>query len=130
MIYGIGTDIIEVDRIKKTIESNPGFAKRVFSQEEIRYCEEARENMKYERYAARFAAKEAFLKACGTGLKAGFNLNEITVIHNSEKQPAISLAGGSKETFEAHVRGKIHLSLSHLSGIAQAVALIESTESD
>jgi holo-[acyl-carrier protein] synthase len=81
--------------------------------------------MKFERFAARFAAKEAFLKACGTGLREGFNLSEITVIHNDLKQPRIRLTGKSKETFETKINGTIHLSLSHLSGIAQAVALIE-----
>ncbi len=125
MIHGIGIDIIEVKRIKKTILANKGFMERVFSKEEIHYCEEATGSMKYERFAARFAAKEAFLKACGTGLREGFNLKEITVIHNDMKQPRIELAGKSKETFRTEISGKIHLSLSHLSGIAQAVAVIE-----
>jgi holo-[acyl-carrier protein] synthase len=125
MIHGIGTDIIEVRRIKKTLLGDHGFRERVFSPEEIRYCEDAKRGVRYERFAARFAAKEAFLKACGTGLREGFNLSEITVIHNEMKQPRIHLTGKSKETFDAKIQGIIHLSLSHLSGMAQAVALIE-----
>lgn len=125
MIQGIGTDIIEVARVKKSIRANNGFKARVFSKEEIAYCEEAKGGLRYERYAARFSAKEAFLKACGTGLREGFNLNEITVVHNDLKQPRIKLAGRSKETFETRIHGTIHLTLSHLPGMAHAVALIE-----
>jgi holo-[acyl-carrier protein] synthase len=125
MIHGIGTDIIEVKRVKKTLLANRGFRDRVFSAEEVRYCEEAAGNAKYERYAARFAAKEAFLKACGTGLREGFNLAEITVVHTELKQPRIRLTGKSKETFESKISGTIHLTISHLSGIAHAVSVIE-----
>ena len=130
MIHGIGTDIIEVKRVKKALQANSGFRDRVFSAEEVRYCEEASGNAKFERYAARFAAKEAFLKACGTGLREGFGLSEITVVHTELKQPCIRLAGKSRETFESKIGGTVHLSISHLSGIAHAVAVVENKPKD
>jgi holo-[acyl-carrier protein] synthase len=71
------------------------------------------------------SAKEAFLKACGTGLREGFNLSEITVVHTEFKQPRILLTGKSGRTFDENIGGTVHLSLSHLSGIAHAVAVIE-----
>ena len=68
MIFGIGTDLIEVARIAEKMEKKAGFKELVFSADEIIYCE-AR-TFKYEHYAARFAAKEAFLKALGTGWRS------------------------------------------------------------
>jgi holo-[acyl-carrier protein] synthase len=65
MIEGLGIDIIEVKRVQKRIEAEKGFREYVFSSAEIAYCE--KKTNKYEHYAARFAAKEAFLKALGTG---------------------------------------------------------------
>ena len=72
MIFGIGTDLIEVERVAEKMEKKAGFKELVFSADEIIYCE-AR-TFKYEHYAARFAAKEAFLKAIGTGWQVWFNL--------------------------------------------------------
>lgn len=125
MIHGIGTDIVEVARIKKAIRKTSRFAARVFSEAEIRYCEESGAGLRYERYAARFAAKEAFLKACGTGLREGFSLTEITVKNAESGKPEIVLSGGSLETFKEKIQGGIHLSLSHLPELAMAVAVIE-----
>ena len=125
MIRGIGTDIIDVKRIRASILRSPAFQKRVFSDNEITYCDEAKGRMRFERYAGRFAAKEAFLKACGTGLSGPFRFNEITVTHTPLKQPEITLMGQTAVTFQQTLGGKMFLSLSHLPQYAIATALIE-----
>jgi holo-[acyl-carrier protein] synthase len=125
MIFGIGTDIIDVRRIRRSVTGSAAFVKRVFSQAEKSYCDEARGKLRFERYAGRFAAKEAFLKACGLGLSGPFRLNEITVGHSKEKQPEIRLAGETEKTFQGRIGGRIFLSLSHLPEYAVATVLIE-----
>ena len=82
MIFGIGTDLIEVERVAHKMEKKEGFKELVFSPGEIIYCE-TRAN-KYEHYAARFAAKEAFLKAIGTGWRNGTAFNEIEIYNAVE----------------------------------------------
>jgi holo-[acyl-carrier protein] synthase len=75
MIFGIGTDLIEIERVADRIEKKTGFRELVFTPNEINYCEA--KTFKYEHYAARFAAKEAFLKAIGTGWRSGTALKFI-----------------------------------------------------
>ena len=82
MIFGIGTDLIEVERIADKMQTRPGFKELVFTQNEIVYCEI--KTYKYEHYAARFAAKEAFLKAIGTGWRSGTAFNEIEIYNDEE----------------------------------------------
>ena len=80
MILGIGTDIIEVSRIEKEIsKERQGFQKKVFTANEIQYCETKR--FKAQNYAARFAAKEACLKAIGTGLRDGLSWKDIEILN-------------------------------------------------
>ena len=78
MIIGIGIDMIEVDRVNEKIDRTKGFKEKIFSEGEILFCE-SRKN-KTQSYAARFAAKEAFLKATGLGLTLGYTLSEIEVV--------------------------------------------------
>ena len=111
MIYGIGTDIIEVARIQKAIEHSEAFLTRVFSAGEIHYCTTFVN--KYERLASRFAAKEAFLKAMGTGLRGGYNLNEIEVINDEIGKPSINLLGSSLEEYNKVGAPKLDISISH-----------------
>jgi len=85
MITGIGVDIVDVDRIKQRIEAGTGFRDLVFSSDEIAYCEKKANS--YESYAARFAAKEAFLKAVGCGIDFSIELNEICVANNEIGKP-------------------------------------------
>ena len=80
MIFGIGIDLIEVERVAEKIAKNNGFTELVFSKNEIEYCE-AMKN-KYEHYAVRFAAEEAFFKAIGTGWQNGSAFNEIEISKN------------------------------------------------
>jgi holo-[acyl-carrier protein] synthase len=123
MIIGIGIDMIEVERIDTRINRNNGFKEKIFSPDEITYCES--QTNKAENYAARFAAKEAFLKAIGTGLTVSYELHEIEVIVNEAGKPSIMLSGGFKELSVAGNWNNIYLSISHLRAIACAVVIVE-----
>ena len=122
MIVGIGIDMIEVSRVLEKIEKNNGFKERIFSPGEIEFCES---NRKAENYAARFAAKEAFLKATGLGLMLGYDLSKIEVVNDSNGKPGINLMEDFKVQAEKNGWNIIHLSLSHLQEIACAVVIIE-----
>lgn len=123
MITGVGTDLIEVERVAGKISKDEGFRELVFTPTEIAYCE-AKAN-KFQHYAARFAAKEAFLKAIGTGWITGIAFNEIEIRNDEQGRPMLSLLGGTLQFLEARGIGKIWVSLSHLSNISSAVVIIE-----
>ncbi len=120
---GIGIDMIEVERVAEKIGKNSGFREMVFSDYEIQYCE-PRAN-KAEHYAARFAAKEAFFKAIGTGWKNGTAFNEVEIRHGAEGEPLLFLLGETARTLSVMNIQKIHVSLSHLKSIASAVVVVE-----
>lgn len=126
MIYGLGTDIIEVDRVRKTMEADPGFQHTVFTPGEIRYCE-SKAN-KYQHFSARFCAKEAFLKALGQGINTSIKLTDIEVCNESSGKPFIQLTGTAKDFFRNFGFIKILVSLSHLKDMAKAVVIIEKEE--
>lgn len=123
MIIGTGIDIIEVSRVGEKVSKENGFKTRVFSPAEIDFCESRPD--KHQNYAARFAAKEAFLKAIGLGLTAGFNLFEIEIVHDERGKPGIQLSGNFKKQALENAWNKIHLSLSHVQAMACAVVIIE-----
>jgi holo-[acyl-carrier protein] synthase len=123
MIAGLGIDIIEVDRVASNIGKEAGFRELVFSKDEIDYCE--KKTNKFEHYAARFAAKEAFFKAIGTGWKEGTAFNEIEIKNNEVGKPELVLLGATQKTMLEWGIIKISLSLSHLKTIASAVVIIE-----
>ncbi|MBK6989167.1 MAG: holo-ACP synthase [Bacteroidetes bacterium] len=112
MIQGLGIDIIEVERIATRIAAESGFRELVFSESEILYCE-AKTN-KYEHYAARFAAKEAFLKALGSGWTNNIYFNEIEITNNKSGKPELTLKGKTKELLESLSPTINSVSLSHL----------------
>ena len=124
MIAGLGTDMIEVERVAAKMMKGSGFKELAFSNNEIAYCE-VKAN-KFEHYAARFAAKEAFFKALGSGWKNGTAFNEIEIIGDTEGKPEVYLLGKTAETVAAMKLGKISVSLSHLKSMASAVIIIES----
>ncbi|MEJ1237671.1 holo-ACP synthase [Chryseolinea sp. T2] len=123
MIIGIGIDLIEVDRVQTKISRNEAFKNTVFSREEIDWCE--KQTNKGENYAARFAAKEAFLKATGRGLSMGYELSNIEVVNDAIGKPSIRLAGAYKEEAAKCNWNHIHVTLSHLRETACAVVIIE-----
>ena len=123
MVTGLGTDIIEVERIAEKINKGSGFRELVFSVGEIAYCESMAD--KFQHYAARFAAKEAFYKALGTGWEAETYFNEIEITHDEKGKPMIVLSGQTKKTLAAWQINKILVSLSHVKSMATAVVIIE-----
>ena len=122
MIIGIGTDIAEVPRIAKSIENN-SFKEKVFSAREISYCE-TKAN-KAESFAARFAAKEAFFKALGTGWRGGMAFNEVEVENDDLGKPTINVLGQTAEILKDKKIRIIHVSLSHIKDVAMATVVLE-----
>jgi holo-[acyl-carrier protein] synthase len=122
MMAGIGTDIVEVKRIAASVGKEQGFREMVFSPLEVDYCEA--KTHKYEHYAARFAAKEAFFKAIGTGWKNGTSFNEIEIYNDASGRPHIRLLGATAVTLRELNPGEIQVSLSHTRTVAIAVVLV------
>ena len=124
MILGIGTDLCEVARMEKSLQREP-FLQRVFSPGERELILARKGKARAETAAANFAAKEAFLKACGVGL-GGFALAEIGVLRQVTGAPCYALEGSAAAWAEKnHV--KAHLSLTHEAGLACAFAVLEQT---
>mgnify|MGYP001216968510 FL=1 len=112
-VFGIGIDIVKVNRIRSALSKNDIFKKKVFLPEEIKYCE--KKAHKHNCYSKRFAAKEAFAKALGTGIKKGIKLNEIKIINDKYGKPSIKLIGKTLMTANKTIKKKkykIFLSLS------------------
>lgn len=123
MIAGLGIDIVEVERVAEKIEKDNGFRELVFSAREIAYCES--KTHKHEHYAARFAAKEAFFKALGTGWLNGTAFNEVEIINNSQGKPEIALLGITNDTVSALGNFSITVALTHIQSTASAVVILE-----
>ncbi|MEX6688119.1 holo-ACP synthase [Danxiaibacter flavus] len=123
MIEGVGIDLVEVERIAGTIGRNSGFREHVFSAAEIVYCESKKN--RFEHYAARFAAKEAFFKALGTGWAEGTQFNEVETIHDENGKPIMQLLGETQKNLAFLNIIKISVSLSHVKSMATAIVIIE-----
>jgi holo-[acyl-carrier protein] synthase len=123
MIDGLGIDMVDVDRIAGKISKETGFKELVFSPGEIGYCE-TKAN-KFEHYAARFAAKEAFFKALGTGWAEGTAFSEVEITNNASGRPDLNLLGKTRDTLAPLKIIKILVSLSHIKTMASAVVIIE-----
>lgn len=125
MIVGTGVDITEVARIRQVLERHgERFLQRVFTQEEIRYCA-GKVNMA-ERLAARFAAKEAGMKAIGTGLRGGITWKDTEVVRYPGQRPQLVFHGRAAEIASALGCKRTHLSLSHTAEQAIAHVILES----
>jgi holo-[acyl-carrier protein] synthase len=122
MITGLGVDIVEIDRMRTALERHPKMRERLFSEEEQTYCD--RRNRPEVHYALRFAAKEAVLKALGTGF-AGMRFTDVEVVRDAGGRPTPRLAGRAKEVAEQSGVVELHLSLSytHTTAVASAVAI-------
>ena len=111
-IFGIGTDIVSTDRIKNSLK-NKNFINRIFNEKEILKCKKINKSINC--YAKRFAAKEAFSKALGTGISRGVNFNEIVILNKKSGKPYINIIGQTKKTLNKRFKkkkSKISLSLS------------------
>lgn len=127
MIVGIGTDIIETLRIAKMIERHGElFIGRVYTDHEIAYCSEQKAATQH--YAGRWAAKEAVLKALGTGWVRGISWRDIEVYRQSSGAPIVRLQGGARDALERSGIHRIHLSISHCRSHATAYAVAERDE--
>jgi len=124
MVIGIGVDIIEIERVKKLIEKFSGkFIKKVFSAREMDYCRRFSDPGRC--FAARFAAKEAVLKALGTGLAQGVRWREVEIVNLPGGAPEVVLTG--KAAALANTKGvqKVLVSLAHGKNEAIAFVLLE-----
>ena len=120
-VFGVGIDLVKVARVRAALEQYPErFRNRIFTTAEVRFCETLGD--KYPSYAARFAAKEAFSKALGTGLRGAVGWTEIDVCDNERQRPTIQVTGRAEKLLAGR---KVHLSISHLPDYAAAVVIIE-----
>ena len=124
MIYGTGIDIVEIARIRNSLEKYPGhFEKKIFTPEEIRYCREKPDPAKH--FAARFAVKEAVLKALGVGM-SGLGWKDMETSNDAETgKPSLRMHGKGLEIFESLKLKAIHISISHDDTYAIAHAIAE-----
>ena len=121
-IYGVGTDIVKIKRIKDSIKKE-SFITRIFNDVEISKCNKTIK--RYNCYAKRFAAKEAFSKALGTGISKGINFNEIVVLNEKNGKPFIKLLKKKKEKVEKKLKKKkFKISLSLTDEDKYAVAFV------
>ena len=124
MIFGTGLDIIEVDRIKNSIEKfSPKFEQRVFTSSEISYCKSQGDPAKH--FAARFAVKEAVSKCLGTGITGALGFQDMEITHKDTGQPILKMIGKGKELFQTLKLKSIHISISHDRTYAIAHAIAE-----
>jgi holo-[acyl-carrier protein] synthase len=127
MIVGIGADLAEVARIREAIERyGDRFLRRVFTPLEVAYCRSHRNAA--ERFTARFAAKEAAMKALGTGWRAGIRWRDIEVTNAKSGKPELKLSGRAREVLEALGGNRIHLTLTHAESYALAQVILERGE--
>ena len=121
-LFGVGTDIIQVNRLKKSLNKKP-FLSRIYSKEEILKCK--RSNINSNCFAKRFAAKEAFSKALGTGISKGISFNEIVVLNEKSGKPYIKLINKTKKIVERKLKKKTYnISLSIADEKDYAVAFV------
>ena len=124
MIFGIGTDIIEVGRMQKHLEGNDALKEKLFTKAEQSYSEQGKVTV-WQRYAARFASKEAFFKALGTGYRYGMAFHEIEVKNDKLGKPFIEPHGKVKDYLEKEKVKFIHLTISHVKEMASAMVILE-----
>ena len=124
MIIGTGIDICEVPRIAQSIARfGERFLHRVFTENEVRYCESKKNSV--ERYAARFAAKEAAMKALGTGASRGVTWKSIEVGHAPGGRPIVNFYGSTKELADRLGVKRTSLSLTHTENTGMAIVILE-----
>ena len=124
MIVSIGIDIVEVYRIRETLERTPRFTERVFTEKERAYCE-SKGAAAAQSFAARFAAKEAFLKALKTGWRGKITWQDMEILNDSQGVPALEIKGEAQILLKKMGADKIHISISHTTDHAVAQVILE-----
>ena len=124
MIFGVGTDVVEIDRIRKAVERwGERFAERILSPSELKRFKSHRQPANY--LAKRFAAKEAFTKALGTGIKAPANWHGVWVANLPSGKPVLQFSPSLKSLLDSKEISQAHLSLADERGIAVATVILE-----
>jgi len=124
MICGVGIDMVEVQRIENILKRwGDKFTGRVFTESEIEYCRKRARPAIH--YAARFAAKEAFLKSIGVGLAGGLEIKDIEALNDQHGKPVLNLHNKAKVTLNKNGAATVHLSISHTARYATAVVILE-----
>jgi holo-[acyl-carrier protein] synthase len=124
LVVGLGLDIAEIDRIEAAIARHGApILERLYTSSEVAYCESHRN--KFERYAGRFAAKEATMKALGTGWRRGVRWRDIEVIREPSGKPSLSLKGAAKRIAEELGVNNISLTITHSGNLALAEVILE-----
>ena len=127
MIIGLGMDIVSVERIEAMLSEHGERSKeRIFSEEERAYCEALPHAALH--YAARFAAKEAFVKALGTGFDQGIQWRDVAVSNAPGGKPCLIITGKALEVMQALGATQVHVSLTHDPIHAAAVVVLEGVE--
>ena len=124
MILGVGIDEVEMERMTLSLQKDSGLKERLFTPDEVSYCESRKHAMQH--LAARFAAKEAFAKALGTGIAEGLSFRDIEIVQNGDGKPSLTLHGRAREIAEGRGVSSIHVSLTHTSVRASAIVVLES----
>jgi len=124
MIYAVGTDLVEVSRIERIIEKwRERFIRRVYSEGEISYC--SKKAYPAQHFAARFAAKEAFLKGVGLGMAGGVGFRDVEVINMAGGKPELNFHGVAREMVDSAGITESHISISHTDRYAVAFIVLE-----
>jgi holo-[acyl-carrier protein] synthase len=124
VIVGLGLDIAEIDRIEAAVKRHGApFLERIYTTREVAYCESHKN--KFERYAARFAAKEAAMKALGTGWRRGVRWRDIEVARDPSGKPTLHLEGAAREIATGLGVKNISLTITHSGNLALAEVIFE-----
>lgn len=124
MIRGIGTDILQLERARAALQRTPGLAKRVLTPAELESYDNTADSERF--FAKRFAAKEAVVKALGTGIGRGVSWQHITISNNELGKPEVMLSGGAQEHAQRQDIATIHISYSDEQDYVIAFAIAES----
>jgi len=122
MILGIGIDLVQVDKLRRGMRSQ-AFLRKTFSEAELADCLQTKNRA--EHLAGKFAAKEAFMKAAGRGIRQGLWFSQIEVLHRDTGQPYVKVSGEAARTAGELKVACTHVSISHAGGMATAVVILE-----
>jgi holo-[acyl-carrier protein] synthase len=123
MIIGIGVDIVEIHRIRNALRGTQRMQERVFTEEEIQFCTSRKRQ--YQHFGGRFAAKEAALKALGTGWSRGIRWKEVEITDDETGKPILTFHGKAKEIFEQLSARTAWISITHSPDHAVAMVILE-----
>jgi len=126
MVIGLGIDVVEIARFRKALRDSRALAERVFTLAERSYCESRKR--RYQHFAGRFAAKEAALKALGTGWQQGIGWQDVEILEGDLGKPELHLHGKAAERAASLGASSSLVSISHAGSYAVAVAVLETTE--